>query len=423
MQIAILGRQAGLSLAELEAIYGDGSIRPVGDYACLVDIDTNLPQDRLGGTVKSAEVLTTLKRADLGKAFAYLKSKAKSLHAELPDGKLKIGFSIYGLRAKPTDLSKKALEFKKVLKASGRSVRIVEAKGLGLSAAQVLYNKLTAELGREVLILLDGSDVIIARTTGVQDIDDYSARDFARPKRDARVGMLPPKLAQIMINMATGRWALDVGRWKTPDASVRSTERDSDLRGNSEGISDDGNGHTPRLLDPFCGTGVVLQEAALMGLSVYGSDIEKRMIDYTRDNLVWLEDKYGLKADKFFEVADATDHIWRQPIDLIVCEGYLGQPFSTEPSREKLEDVRHTTGVIMRKFLSNIAGQLNPGTRLVIGAPVWFMGGRPHHLKMLDDLEDLGYNRLSFVRASQKDLIYHREDQVVGRELLILTRK
>ncbi|HET8689979.1 MAG TPA: methyltransferase domain-containing protein [Candidatus Saccharimonadales bacterium] len=396
MQIAILGRQAGLSIAELEAIYGAGSVQPVGSQAALVKSDSHLPQDSLGGTIKSGEVMTTLKKGNLNAAFAYLKANAKQLNDDLPEGKLKIGFSAYGLNAKPVDLSKKALELKKVMKALGRSVRIVEAKGTELSAAQVLYNKLVHELGREILIVQDGSNVIVARTTGVQDIDDYSARDFSRPRRDARVGMLPPKLAQIMINLAAGQ------------GTNSASEQTLAVR---------------RILDPFCGTGVVLQEAALMGFAVYGSDIEKRMIDYTRDNLVWLEDKYGLKADKYFEVADATDHIWQQPVDMVVCEGYLGQPFSAEPTREKLEEVRHTTGVIMRKFLGNIAKQLKSGTPLVIGAPVWFAYGQPHHLKTLDDLEDLGYNRLSFVRASQEDLIYAREDQIVGRELLILTRK
>lgn len=397
MQIAILGRQAALSIAELEAIYGADAVQPVGNYAALVRSDDTLPQNRLGGTIKSAEVLTTLKGTDLNTAFAYLKKSAKQLNADLPDGKLKLGFSVYDLTVKPAEVARKALEFKKVLRAVGRSVRIVEAKGLELSAAQVLYNKLIRDLGREFLIIRHDRDLIVARTTGVQDIDDYSARDFTRPKRDARVGMLPPKLAQIMINLATN--ASEV-----PQA-------------------DDISSAALRLLDPFCGTGVVLQEAALLNYAVYGSDIEKRMIDYTRDNLVWLEDKYGLKIDKYFEVADACEHTWQQPVDLVVCEGYLGQPFSAEPSKDKLEEVRHTTGVIMRKFLANLAPQLKAGTPLVVGAPVWFIKGRPHHLKMLDDLEDLGYNRLSFVRASQEDLIYHREDQVVGRELLILTRK
>jgi hypothetical protein len=43
----------------------------------------------------------------------------------------------------------------------------------------------------------------------VQDIDAYAERDFERPMRDAFVGMLPPKLAQIMLNLAVGEEFLE----------------------------------------------------------------------------------------------------------------------------------------------------------------------------------------------------------------------
>ena len=72
-----------------------------------------------------------------------------------------------------------------------------------LNSAQVLNNKLTSELGCELLLVSDGVNTIIARTTAVQDIDAYTLRDRGRPKRDARVGMLPPKLAQTIINLST----------------------------------------------------------------------------------------------------------------------------------------------------------------------------------------------------------------------------
>src|SRR5581483_12120222 len=64
---------------------------------------------------------------------------------------------------------------------------------------------LTGPTGIELLLIAthDGQ-TIIARTTEVQDIDSYTLRDRGRPKRDARVGMMPPKLAQIIINLAVG---------------------------------------------------------------------------------------------------------------------------------------------------------------------------------------------------------------------------
>ncbi|MCK4432979.1 MAG: hypothetical protein KAV48_03505 [Methanomicrobia archaeon] len=45
------------------------------------------------------------------------------------------------------------------------------------------------------------------------------------------------------------------------------------------------------LLDPFCGTGGILIEGGLMGLKVFGLDIEKKMVEGCKKNL----DFYGIK--------------------------------------------------------------------------------------------------------------------------------
>jgi len=45
------------------------------------------------------------------------------------------------------------------------------------------------------------------------------------------------------------------------------------------------------------------------------------------------------------------------------------------------------------------------------------------HLPVLDQLTDLGYNRMVLERVPAKDLLYFRPDQVVARELVILIRK
>ena len=91
----------------------------------------------------------------------------------------------------------------------------------------------------------DGRELVIALTEAIQDIDAYTARDRERPARSAKVGMLPPKLAQILVNSAQGS----------------------------------------AIYDPFCGTGVILQEALLMGHEAYGSDLAAEMVDATRTNL------------------------------------------------------------------------------------------------------------------------------------------
>jgi tRNA (guanine10-N2)-dimethyltransferase len=178
----------------------------------------------------------------------------------------------------------------------------------------------------------------------------------------------------------------------------------------------------PTLLDPFCGTGVILQEAALMGYRVYGTDLNETMVRYSHDNLKWLEETRSIRIDTHYETVDAADHVWRQPIDIVACEGYLGHPFSEEPDSKALKATMQTCDVVMKKFLRNIHAQLTPGTRLCVAVPAWHVAGRVHHLPMLPTIESMGYRRVAFSAAPSSDLLYYREGQVVARELLVLIK-
>ena len=387
MVICILGRQPAIGLAELESLYGAENVRPVGDIAALVETDVDF--SRLGGSVKAGQVFATIPGANAQKAFSWLGKNITDLVGNV-EGKLKLGVSLYGLPMPPAKINGNVLSLKKVLRTSGLSVRTVPNTEATLNSAQTYHNKLTGPLGCEILLVRDGNDTIIATATDVQDIDSYTLRDRGRPKRDAFVGMLPPKLAQTIINLATST--------------------------NTEGI----------ILDPFCGTGVILQEAILMnlGYQVYGTDVSEKMVRYTRENLNWAQERYRILSGVHYETADATDHIWRQPIDIVACEGYLGQPLGgQDPTSERLNKIISDCDSIMSGFLKNIHGQLKPGTRLCVAGPAWFVRDKVYHLPALDDLENLGYTRIDFEHTTHEDLIYRREDQVVGRELVVITRK
>ncbi len=399
MQLAILGRQAKLSLAELEVLFGADSITAIDEYGALVNTKDPLPQRQLGGTIKSATVLKRLESTDLSGAFVYLQEFLPEHFMYLPKGKLQFGVSVYGYKAQRDWLLKRMLTLKKVIKKTGQSVRIIENKAEALESAQVLYNKLTSELGCELLLVKDGSDILVAQTTAVQNIDDYSQRDFGRPKRDAFVGMLPPKLAQIMINLATGIQNVD-----TPTSNLKPKTS---------------------ILDPFCGTGVIPQEALLMGYSAYGTDLSEKMVQYSTANLDWLKSTYQLASSTYqIEQGDATKHTWQSPIGTVVCEVYLGKPLTSLPAQKELQDVMSESNQITEDFLKNISPQLKSGTKLCVAVPAWSTPQNTFlHLKMLDHLTDMGYNRLELKHASKHDLIYHRPDQIVARELILLEKK
>lgn len=393
--IAILGRQPALGIAELESLFGADALQVIASGVVLIDKDpSEVNIDRLGGSMKVAKALTKLDFTDWRKLTNYLVEHVPKHTCCIGPGKLIFGISVYGMKVGQKDIERTALSVKKAVRTSdGRPVRVVPTKGTELSSAQVLHNKMYEQpLGMELIFVRSGNSVWLAQTTGIQNIDAYTARDQARPKRDARVGMLPPKLAQIIINLAQPK------QWDT-------------------------------VLDPFCGTGVILQEAMLMQCKVIGTDLDPRMISYASENLQWLvqQDRYpSLSEEQIRELSavDATTADWSDTSpDTIACETYLGRPFSSAPDPATLQQVMSDVNTIHKKFLKNVARQTSPGFRMTIAVPAWKIGANFKHLPTLDHLEELGYNRLSFKHVDNRDLIYHREGQIVGRELVTLIRK
>ena len=422
--ILILGRQPELGIAEAESLFGAGSVSPIfagapqtGHTNQSSQTKNNIPHaallhiaaqdvrfEGLGGSLKLGTIIGHLDSNNWGEIEKSLAKIILKLVMDMPEGKVRLGLSVYGLPVRLDRLNATGLSLKKAVKAAGHSVRVVPNKESNLNTAQVLHNQLNGPTGLELLLIASGSKVLIARSVAVQDIEAYTKRDRGRPMRDAKVGMLPPKLAQIMLNLGMG------------------SKIDSSTNTNTYSSADT-NTSARRLLDPFCGTGVVLQEAALMGHSVYGTDLEERMIRYSRDNLNWLQESHNINFDWFLEVADATSHLWQKPFDVVVCETYLGRPLASVPDSGTLEKTVRYCNELHRKFLNNLAGQLPIGTRLCLAVPAWQL--RPgvfKHLPVLDQIAQLGYNRLSFVHTGTRDLIYARPDQVVARELVILEK-
>jgi tRNA G10 N-methylase Trm11 len=388
MHVAILGRQPAIGTAELERVFGASSIKVISDQTVTVDSD-HFDVQKFGGIPKAGVIIDELPRSDWHKVsqkvVQYYSSKWSAF-----EGKITLGISVYGFDIDAREVQKTGIILKQKLKKSGVSLRLIPNPKPDLNTAISHHNKLGLSPNKVELLIVRASDgsVIIAESTGSQNITAYANRDQMRPKRDAFVGMLPPKLAQIMINMAIGN-----------------------------------NLDKPMILDPFCGTGVILQEAVLMGHSVYGSDLSEKMVRYSRDNLNWLADSHHVKFDWFLSVGDAMTTKWQQPIDAVVSEVYLGQPFSAPPSPVKLAEVVKNCNHIITEFLKNLSVQIQPGTQLCIAVPAWRDAKDNFtHLPFISTIARLGYKPFEFTNVSQTDLLYYRENQVVARELLVLTR-
>lgn len=391
MLIAILGRQPSLAIAELERVFGSDVVTPLKSGAALLDLEpSQVDLKKIGGSVKIAKLLHKLDTTNWRDIRRYLIETIPEHIQYIPDGKFTLGLSSFGVKADIKEIKATALELKKIIKATGKSVRVVPNKTPALNSAQVLHNRLTTPNGWELIVVQNGKKALLAQTIAEQDIEAYAKRDQGRPKRDAFVGMLPPKLAQIIVNLAVG-----------PGSASSTT----------------------RILDPFCGTGVILQEAALMGYSVYGTDLSEKMIRYSRDNLNWLKDSHHVDFDWYLHEGDAMTTQWQQPINAVAAEGYLGQPFSAPPSPSKLAEVRRNCDHIVADFLKNIHSQLSSGTPLCVAVPAWRgKDGSFTRLPVIDQVDSLGYKKVS-LKYSSGPLLYYREDQVVARELLVIVKK
>lgn len=394
--IAVLGRQPEISIAELSALFS--RVTKISNELATFSSDKAPNIDRLGGCMKIAtELLET--------PLEYLQ--------KLPEGKITLGVSDFSDKTNARRAQSEALKLKKILSRHGRSVRVVENKTAILSTATSLHNGLSGSKANKIeLFLVNGK---WWRVIGVQNIDAYARRDQARPARDAKVGMLPPKLAQVLINLC------------------------GDLPAGS------------RILDPFCGTGVVLQEALLMGYSAYGTDLSERMIEYSNKNLTWLmstevpnsspssprpsgpssrasgansrQQPPKCAEGKPFEtsVGDATQFCWQGAIDAVACECYLGAPMSLPPAEIKLKEQKQECSSIILGFLKNLSSQITSGTPVTIAVPAWLRpDGHYYRMNLVDEIEDMGYN---VKNKSREGLLYYREGQVVARDIIILRKK
>lgn len=371
--IAITGRQPELAIAEIEAQIGSEPIKDT--FKDIILLDQNIDLTRFGSIQKVLEVVSDDKNYSLLDYIA-LYCQNNSIN------KINLGVSSYGVT-----VNKKSLfEIKKTLKSNNIKTRLILPKDSSLSAAEHIYNKLKdPNKGLEIALVRMGGKTYTCKVLQVQDINSYSKRDRDRPMRDTKVGMLPPKLAQIIINLAT-------------------------------------NEETSEILDPFCGTGVILQESLLLDHNAYGTDISKEMVEYSHKNLQWLTENYQIDGKFRIEVGDAQSYQWGA-VDTVAAETYLGKNYSQLPTEQDLEKEIDLVNNLLVNFLKNIGNQIETGTRLCLGIPQWKINKTIYTLPLIDNIEHLGYTWVNFEHVDSKNLVYRRSGQLVGRQMLILIKK
>ncbi len=394
----ILGNNPTLSFAEIVSVL---KLKPeqvlfLSEKAIIADVREELDVQkmirRLGGTIKVGIVSQ--------------KSKVKS-HKEILNlidnskinGKFNFGISYYG-SGKLKNEKQLAMEIKKALKEKRISSRWVTSRDEQLSSVVVEQNKLITDKGVEIVIINDNGNFYIGKTLAVQPFKELSKRDYGRPGRDDRSGMLPPKLAQILINLSRG---------KTNE----------------------------NILDPFCGSGTVLTEAILMGYQkLIGYDSSEKAISDTKANIEWTKENWvgtgqcPVPVVKICDARELSKEIKPDFIDTIIAEPYLG-PSRMSRDRSTIEKVVKELEQLYHEAILEFEKVLKQQGRIVMIWPVFrvdndnIMLNTKNILKyssfeIINPLKDFDYKVLKL--TNRNTIIYGREGQKVWREIVILEK-
>lgn len=324
---------------------------------------------QLGGTIKVGEVLKKDSRINPNAILHY----ATSSQTE----KLHFGISSYGFHP---NLNKWGAEIKKELKQHQRRVRFVTSKQNPLSSVIVKKEILNKD-GLEFCILKQGDDYWLGKTLAVQDFATYSVFDYSRPRRDELVGMLPPKLAQIMINLSEAK----------PEHKI---------------------------LDPFCGMGTILQQASLMNFEdLFGTDKSQDSLDAAEENRQWLEEKLKRELDWHLQKTDARDldKLFKSnEFDRIISEPYMGPALKQNTSVQEIQkNIQKLTG-LYQESLNACAKILKPEGIMVFIIPSFVLKKEAYAINFKKILPP----KLKL----KKSWLYARSGQLVKRNILLLIK-
>lgn len=375
-----LGNTPLLSLAELSSVYPFFSLTQINENWVVAECndEARFNPERalrvLGGIVKLAQVVAVY---DLAEDLELIKNQVLAQFKALA-GEKKLLFNF----SQSTDLIDLSLsEIKNFLKAEKISSRYLEAKKQGVGAAVWQHQDHFVEL-----LLVKGQEKIyLAQTLAMQDIDDWSKKDRAKPYYDRKKGMLPPKVARMMVNLA---------------------------------LADKEFSHKPRLLDPFCGSGTILMEAALRGCLVYGSDLDYQAVLGSIKNLDWLSQEYNLKKSYEFIRRDVTalrETDFPDKIDLVVTEPFLGKQ---TPSPKEVRNIFRGLEKLYLGAFSSLKKVLAKEARVVIIFPRTEISGKIYNLSnLIDKLKTKGYT------CQVSPIVYARKGATIQREIYIFDYK
>ncbi|EKE27529.1 MAG: putative DNA methylase [uncultured bacterium (gcode 4)] len=385
----VLWREFRLSIAELKAYFPDSEClfaeREVAIFDKIDREEVKAGFVKLGWTVKAFEIL---KEIDSEKEFNKHAIDFISAKAWKYEWKFTFALAQYWTQK---DLFTYGIQIKKeARKTTETNIRFVNKNSSNINAA-VFKKELWADWS-ELNLLWVWERFFIWETIAYQDVDEYSKRDYSK-ERDMQVWMLPPKLAQMMINIS----------WK----------------------------ETKWIYDPFCGLWTILIESILWEKKeIYWSDLNEDMVKASSKNIALYLDKsitfqvFKQDAGKIEGVGFLKD----KSRIAIVTEWYLGSIMTRwHVTEDKILEERRKLARIYDWFFYWLQ-RLNFKWKIVISFPFWqFKWKYLYFEEIYSILKKYGFAPLKLLPDESEyketktwSLLYHRPNQQVWREIFCL---
>lgn len=363
-------------------------------------IDLQEIQNILGGTIKTGKILGTVLGDSNEKLAKLLQETLGNYHEYLHFGINVFSKNYKQAREMANNWKTWALAWKKRNKENYKRLRFVESNEDTLSSVIIQKNKLISENGCDFNLIYTEDRVFIGQSQTVQNFELYSQLDYGRPAYDAKVGMIPPKLAQTLINL-----------------SRLANENIKDLQ----------------LLDPFCGSGTILSQAIYSGfIHIQGTDLDPEAIERSMENLAYVKEilNTGKIKEKIFQadVNKLSTMFTKANINKVITETHLGPALSGKESKDELLRIKDELSKLYQSAISEIYKVLDSKGILVIVIPVFTY--KQQLIKF--DIQNMIYN--NFKKAKQLgqhkelytdrgSLLYKRPNQKLWREIFVFQKQ
>jgi tRNA G10 N-methylase Trm11 len=349
----ILGRNLELSIAEVLS-YFERFNNKVKDYsknknAILIEVEKKIKKDaieKFGGVLAIGEIIE-----DPDKTELYLGTSNK------------LNYVIW-------DFSEKTEEFADYLKDRFRSEKLKATR-------KPLTGVIDAQEGKKFRIavsnLIDEEYFVFNDSFGkiIQKCNykEIEKRDMEKPVRRESLS-ISPRLAKVMINLSQVKKG--------------------------------------KLVDPFCGIGVILFESLLQGIPVIGIDLDENALEGAKKNLEWgkFQDYQIVRSD--------SRKVGIKTSEVIVTEPDLGKILKKSPTDKEAENTLKGFEKLMISVLNNLKRSISG--RIVFTSPYILTRNSRKSCNIEDICKRTG---LKLVEGPFPE---YREGKIVGREIFVLSK-